>query len=121
MAVATGLNVLVTLAGRSGDFDRARAHSEQAIAVGREAQSPRLEALSCFILAEALVDGGRHADAIEPAGRALELGRSTDDPEVIALALGRLGMAAAHEGRWKTRARCWSSRSSSRASSDSGC
>ena len=99
VAVVTGLNVLVTLAGRAGDFEQARALSEESVAVGRDAGSARLEAVACFILAEALVNGGRYADAIEPATRSLELARTIDDPEVTSLALGRLGAAAAGEGR----------------------
>jgi predicted ATPase/DNA-binding SARP family transcriptional activator len=99
VAVATGLNVLVTLAGRAGDFERARALCEESAAVGRAAQSPRIEAIAFFILAEAAVNGGRYSEGHEAGRRALELARSLDDREVMSLALGRLGMAAAHEGR----------------------
>ncbi len=97
LAVATGLNVLVTLAGRAGDFDRARLYCDESVAVARAAGSPRIEALALFILAETALHAGRFADAREVGSRALELFRELDDREGMSLALARLGMADALE------------------------
>ena len=99
VALATALNVLVTLAGEEGDFDRARALSDESTAVGREAGSARLEAIAHFIFAEATLHGRLYADARRAGERALELARPLDDPEVLSIVLGTLGLAAALEGR----------------------
>jgi predicted ATPase/DNA-binding SARP family transcriptional activator len=99
VAVVTGLNVLVTLAGRAGDFDRASAHCTQSVQAARAAGSMRLEALALFIFAETALHAGRYADARHAGGRALELFRTTCDQEGMALVLARLGLAAVHEGR----------------------
>ena len=99
MAVSIALNVLTTIAGLEGDFDRARSHSEESMAVARKAESPWMEALASFIFAEAALNCGRYPDASAAGERALELARPTDDREVMSLALGRIGIAALHEGR----------------------
>jgi predicted ATPase/DNA-binding SARP family transcriptional activator len=99
MAMATAFNVLTTIAGLKGDLDRARARSEESVAIARKAQSLRGEALATFIFAEAALNCGRHAEAVEAGDRALELARTVDDREVMSLALGRMGMAALHEER----------------------
>src|SRR5215471_7727814 len=99
VAVVTGLNVLVTLAGRAGDFDRASAHYTHSVQAARAAGSMRLEALALFVFAETALHAGRYADARHAGGRALELFRTTCDQEGMALALARLGLAAVHEGR----------------------
>jgi ATP/maltotriose-dependent transcriptional regulator MalT len=93
------LNVLTTLAARAGDFDRARSHGDESVAVARAAGSVRLEALALFVLAEGCLHGGRYAEVREVGGRALELARAADDQEAIALVLARLGIAAAHDRR----------------------
>ena len=69
------------------------------MAVARAAGDVRLEALALFILAEGLLHGQRYAEVREVGGRALVLARTTADPEVIAIVLARLGIAAAHECR----------------------
>ena len=99
VALVTGLNVLVTLAGRAGDFDRASAHSTQSVQAARAAGSMRLEALALFVFAETALHAGRYADTRHAGGQALELFRATGDQEGMALALARLGLAAVHEGR----------------------
>ena len=58
-----------------------------------------MEALAAFIFAEAALNCGRYPDASAAGERALELARPTDDREVMSLALGRIGIAALHEGR----------------------
>ena len=93
------LNVLTTLAAAAGDFDRARGHCDESVAVARAAGDVRLEALALFILAEGSLHGGRYADVRDVGGRALGLARTAGDTEVIAIVLARLGIAAAHERR----------------------
>ena len=58
-----------------------------------------MEAIDRFILAEAAINCGRLAEAVEAGGRALELARTLEDSEVMSLALARLGLAAARQGR----------------------
>ncbi|HET9508618.1 MAG TPA: BTAD domain-containing putative transcriptional regulator [Gaiellaceae bacterium] len=99
LAVTTGLNVLVTLAGRDGDVDRARSLSRQSVALCREAGSPRGEAIALYIFAEAAADGGRLDEAREAGDEALDLARVENDPEVLSIVLGQVGLIAAHEGR----------------------
>ncbi len=89
----------MTIAGIAGDFERARTLCEESVAVSRKIGSTRGEGIAYFILAEAAVNCGRYPEAHEAGGRALELGRRFEDPEVMALALARLGLAAASEGR----------------------
>ena len=69
------------------------------MAVARKAEGPRMEALAAFIFAEAALNCGRYPDASAAGERALELAQPTDDREVMSLALGRIGIAALHEGR----------------------
>ena len=81
---------------------RLRACPDALRGVGRrepESRRHRGEGIAYFILAEAAVNCGRYPEAHEAGGRALELGRRFEDPEVMALALARLGLAAASEGR----------------------
>ncbi len=98
-ALTVSHNVLTTLAARVGDFDGARGHCDESVAVARAAGDVRLEAMALFILAEGLLHGGRYRDVHEVGARALVLARTVGDPETIAIVLARLGIAAAHEGR----------------------
>jgi len=93
------LNVLTTIATRAGEFDLARVHCDESVAVARAAGDVRLEALALFILAEGSLHAGRYADVRDVGGRALGLARTAGDREVIAIVLARLGVGAAHERR----------------------
>jgi tetratricopeptide (TPR) repeat protein len=97
--LAVSLNVLTTLAARAGDFELARRHCDESVAVARVSGDARLEAIALFVLAESCLHGGRYADVRDVGGRALELARTVDDQEVIAIVLARLGVGAAHERR----------------------
>ena len=98
-AVTTGLNVLVTVAGRNADFERARALSEEAAVTAKEMGSLRFEALTYFIFAEAALHADLLAESRAAGERALALARAIDDPEVLAVVLGHLGLGDALDGR----------------------
>ena len=99
IGVITGLNVLVSVAGRDADFERAHALSEEATVIARELGSLRTEALTYFIFAEAALHGGLLAESRSAGERALALARAIDDPEVLSVVLGHLGLADAQDGR----------------------
>lgn len=98
-AVTTSLNVLITLAGWAGDYDQACNYCDASVQVAREMGSLQFEGTALFIPAETALHAGRYADVREVAGRAIDLLRAVDHREGPSVALARLGMAEALDGR----------------------
>jgi len=99
VAVVTGLNVMVTLAGRGGELARARSLARRSVVAAREGGARRLEGMAWFILAETELHAGEYERARAAGTRALELLRAIEDHEGMAITLARLALADVHSGR----------------------
>ncbi|QNP75723.1 tetratricopeptide repeat protein [Streptomyces roseirectus] len=98
------LDVLGLLHGAFGNFERARAHLEQGIALHRSLGAARMEAEALANLSSVLTWSGRHAQAAGHAARAVELNRRLGErgneiTSLTWLALAHLGLGEDERAR----------------------
>jgi predicted ATPase/transcriptional regulator with XRE-family HTH domain len=87
-----------SLATEQGDYERAMALLETALAAARSAQDTAVAALALTDLGSIARQQGAYGRAMELHGEALALRREDGDRRGIAVSLANLGLAALHQG-----------------------